>query len=281
MSTDPHALIGVYATDALDDDERREVEAHLATCSDCRRELAGYREVLSSLATHVVAPPVELEDAVVAAARRSSRAAPSGGAVTAAFEAPGARGVPAGPEGEGAPAARASGSVAAFGGEADGPTARLRGRRSPSLLLAAAAAAAVVFVAGGVLGRATAPVVEPEASGRATVDAVLAVASAEDAAFLPADVMGADARVVISDEMGKIAFLAADLPTPAKGECYQVWRVAPDGTKTSAGVFTPDAEGLVAVVLDAGADTASFVITTEPPGGSPKPTGDMVGQVGA
>jgi anti-sigma-K factor RskA len=248
VTTDPHALIGAYATDAVDDDERREVEAHLSGCTDCRRELAEFREVLASLATRVVVPPADLEHAVVAAARRSS-------------EVPGpGRAVAAGPVAAGGPA---------------------RDSRRPAWLLVAAAAAAVVFVAGGIVGRATAPVVAPEASGRATVDAVLAVASAKDAAFLPADVMGADARVVISDEMGKVAFLASDLPTPAKGDCYQVWRVAPDGTKTSAGVFTPDAEGLVAVVLDAGPDTESFVITTEPPGGSPTPTGDMVGRVGA
>jgi anti-sigma-K factor RskA len=216
--------------------------------------------VLGSLATRVVAPPADLEDAVLAALRQSPRETESGRAAAAEPAAAAGPAVVAGPAATGDPA---------------------RGSRRPSLLLVAAAAAAVVFVAGGIVGRATAPVAAPEASGSATVDAVLAVASAEDAAFLPADVMGADARVVISDEMGKVAFLASDLPTPAKGDCYQVWRVAPDGTKTSAGVFTPDAEGLVAVVLDAGPDTVSFVITTEPPGGSPKPTGDMVGQVGA
>jgi anti-sigma-K factor RskA len=93
--------------------------------------------------------------------------------------------------------------------------------------------------------------------------------------------MGSTTRVVVSDEMGKVALLASDLPTPAKGMCYQVWRVADDGSKESAGVFTPDADGRVAVVLDAASGAESFVITVEPPGGSPKPTGDMVGQVEA
>jgi anti-sigma-K factor RskA len=253
VTPDPHDLIGAYATHALDDSERLQVEQHLAGCADCRAELAGFREVLGALTTRAVAPPAALEEAVMAAARGTS------------------------------PAAASADSAARRGTEPLAPEreARTPAPRRPAAVLVAAAAAAAAFVLGGVLGRATAPEASVEASGSAGMDAVLAVAAAEDAAFLPADVMGADARVVISDEMGKVAFLASDLPTPAKGDCYQVWRVAPDGTKTSAGVFTPDTEGLVAVVLDAGPDTVSFVITTEPPGGSPKPTGDMVGQVGA
>ncbi len=245
MTGDPHELIAAYATDAVDDGEREQVEAHLGACLDCRRELSEYREVLAALTTRAVAPPPQLEDAVVAAARGSSR-----------------------------PQTSSPGSAAARLGQQV-----QRRHRRPATLLAVAAAAAAVFAVGGVAGRLTAPVVPVAATDPATVQAVLAVAAADDAAFVPADVMGTDARVVISDEMGKVAFLAADLPTPAKGECYQVWQVAPDGTKSSAGTFTPDADGLVAVVLDAGADTQSFVITTEPPGGSPKPTGDMVGTV--
>jgi anti-sigma-K factor RskA len=160
------------------------------------------------------------------------------------------------------------------------PTSPERGRPARPgwrSVLAVAAAAAAVFVMGGAIGRVTAP--EAPAPQASSFDSVLAVASADDAAFLPADVMGTPARLVVSDEMGKAAFLAADLPTPAKGECYQVWRVAADGTKTSAGVFTPDADGRVAVVLEGSAAGDSFVITTEPPGGSTKPTGDMVGQI--
>jgi anti-sigma-K factor RskA len=171
--------------------------------------------------------------------------------------------------------AAATGTRAAVPGAsaARAPAPRSRWRSA----FAVAAAAAAVFVVGGAVGRVTAPEV-PASSAGTSIDGVLAVAAADDAAFLPADVMGMPARLVVSDEMGKAAFLAADLPTPAKGNCYQVWRVAPDGTKTSAGVFTPDADGRVAVVLEGSAGD-SFVITTEPSGGSATPTGDMVGQI--
>ena len=39
-SADIHALSGAYAVDAVDDIERAEFERHLATCADCREEVA-------------------------------------------------------------------------------------------------------------------------------------------------------------------------------------------------------------------------------------------------
>lgn len=43
-------LLGAYALDAVDDDERAVVEAHLATCSRCRAEVAEHRETAALLA---------------------------------------------------------------------------------------------------------------------------------------------------------------------------------------------------------------------------------------
>jgi anti-sigma factor RsiW len=43
-------LLGAYALDAVDPDERRLVEAHLAVCPRCRDELAGHLEVASWMA---------------------------------------------------------------------------------------------------------------------------------------------------------------------------------------------------------------------------------------
>lgn len=150
-------------------------------------------------------------------------------------------------------------------------------RRAPLTWLAAAAAAAVLFAGGVVVGRQTTPSA-PVASDD-PMASVLEVAAAGDAHFLPVEMMGAESRVVMSGEMDKSVFLASDLPTPAKGMCYQVWRVDTDGSKESAGIFVPDADGHVAVVLEGGADVSAYVITVEPPGGSTAPTGEMVGQV--
>ena len=43
-------LLGAYALDAVDDDERAVVEEHLATCARCRAEVAEHREVATMLA---------------------------------------------------------------------------------------------------------------------------------------------------------------------------------------------------------------------------------------
>jgi anti-sigma-K factor RskA len=61
--SDIHALSGAYAVDALDDTERTEFEQHLATCSECRAEVASFRETTALLAeTESVTPPASLRD---------------------------------------------------------------------------------------------------------------------------------------------------------------------------------------------------------------------------
>lgn len=246
MKDDVHDLIGAYATDSVSADERAAFEAHLASCSACRAELVAFREVLARLASATaVVPPAQLEDAVMLAA-----------GVTAREPQPGS------PSAESTPPS---------------PPAR---RPAWGTWLVAAAAGAALFAGGALLGRSTAqgpPVAVGAEAG--AMDSLLAVTSAEDATLLAFDLMGTASRVVVSSEMGRAVFLASDLPTPAKGMCYQVWAVAADGSKTSAGLFVPDAAGHVAAVLQTDPGATSYVITVEPPGGSTKPTGEMVGQL--
>jgi anti-sigma-K factor RskA len=42
-------LLGAYALDALDEDERQEIDDHLVTCPRCRAEVAAHREVTALL----------------------------------------------------------------------------------------------------------------------------------------------------------------------------------------------------------------------------------------
>jgi anti-sigma-K factor RskA len=62
-------LIPAYALDALSPEEAREVEAHLPTCDECRRELILMRDVASELAVAVqkVDPPVALRTKILQA----------------------------------------------------------------------------------------------------------------------------------------------------------------------------------------------------------------------
>jgi anti-sigma factor RsiW len=54
---DVHDLTAAYALHALDEREREEYEAHLATCERCRDELAQLTEAASALAWAVESPP--------------------------------------------------------------------------------------------------------------------------------------------------------------------------------------------------------------------------------
>src|SRR6478752_8590222 len=63
MATNPHADVAAYAVDALDVDEERAFEEHLASCEACREELASLRETTAALAYGAVGPvpPPELK----------------------------------------------------------------------------------------------------------------------------------------------------------------------------------------------------------------------------
>lgn len=57
MVDEPHELTAGYALDALDPRERELYESHLATCEDCRQELASFWTVTGSLARGAGGPP--------------------------------------------------------------------------------------------------------------------------------------------------------------------------------------------------------------------------------
>lgn len=255
---DIHDLLGAYCTDALDPQERARFEEHLADCDRCRDEAADFREVLAALAdAHPVHPPSSLEDAVMGRAL--------------------ADGSPAREQRTGGSAPPTTHPASAGTTEAR-PTHSAWRRAAPWM---AAAAGAVLFAGGFGLGRQQAPT-QTASDVSDDMAAVVAVASAADAHVLPVDIMGTTSRVVTSGEMDKSVFLASGLPTPAKGMCYQVWAVTDDGQMVSAGSFTPDADGQIAVVLDGGAAGVDrFVITMEPPGGSEHPSGKKLAEVDA
>ena len=66
MSADLHPLAGLYAVDALDDDQRADFEEHLATCDSCTAEVAEFRATTGRLAAFTVEdPPPPLRQAVL------------------------------------------------------------------------------------------------------------------------------------------------------------------------------------------------------------------------
>ena len=72
MGTDTvHELTAAYALDALDENERREYEAHLAHCEQCRAELGSFSETAAALAYGVAGPepPPHLRSRILDRAR--------------------------------------------------------------------------------------------------------------------------------------------------------------------------------------------------------------------
>ena len=80
-----HLDTGAMALSALPDDERAEVEAHLATCDSCPAELAGFLETVALLGSVAAeAPPASLRRAVMVSlchGRSTPPEQPSGPAV--------------------------------------------------------------------------------------------------------------------------------------------------------------------------------------------------------
>jgi anti-sigma-K factor RskA len=65
-------LLGAFALDAIDPEERAAVEAHLATCSECRAELGRHWETLAGLAQEGTAAPAVVWDRVAASIEEAS-----------------------------------------------------------------------------------------------------------------------------------------------------------------------------------------------------------------
>src|SRR5260370_40439749 len=75
--------LALHALDALDAAEARSLEAHLATCAECRAALIGWRDAtgLLAYASTPVAPSDQLRARILAAAGAGSRAPQTGSRV--------------------------------------------------------------------------------------------------------------------------------------------------------------------------------------------------------
>ncbi|MFI5625879.1 anti-sigma factor domain-containing protein [Nocardioides sp. NPDC051685] len=77
MAPDVHGLVGAYLLNSLEDEERAEVETHLAVCPDCREEVDSLRAATAALALQVAeAPPASLRARVMRTASETPQAPP-------------------------------------------------------------------------------------------------------------------------------------------------------------------------------------------------------------
>ncbi len=196
-------LLGAYALDAVDADERRRVEDYLEVNPRASAEVQAHREVATMLAFTGMDAPDDLWSRI---AGEIGEQAP-----------------PPGPE------------LAKVMSMDDRPRRRRIAAFAP-WVVSAAAAAVVGLVAFGVADRADAPN-EPISSAleiaRADRDSVTTT--------LVSDASDASAEAVI-DQDGHGFVVAQNLPTLPDDQTYQLWGVVDDGQVISLGIFGPNPE---------------------------------------
>lgn len=248
--SEPHALVGAYALDAVDPYERAEFEEHLQGCDDCHADVRAFAATAARLSGPVAVPsPGHLRAAVLASVATTRPLPPA------------------------APAGRHL---------AERPVA---GR--PRRWLAAAAAGIAAAVAVGALGIGTALDRSDDApaptatSPDPVVERVLEDADAERAAVRVGE---ASATVIRSATWKRAALVTQDMPAAPEGSHYALWMLTPDGTMVAAGTMPPGSDQTV--LLEGDASTATAVgVTVEPdaedrtsgtPDGERAPTSDPI-----
>lgn len=253
-----HAELGAYALDAVSPDERIAIDAHLASCTECRAELRVMNETVAALGTVVPSRPLDRERSGVLRQRLIDRAKAESRGVTPIRSAA----IPARPA------------------------------RWPWWLAAAASVAFLVALSRGVnAGR------EREALRAALSAESLQVALLQDSLAarermlltlsgpdvkvvdLVANNRRPNARMFWAQATNTWTMFAHDLPAPPSGRTYQLWLITRDGQRISAGTFAPDPTGNAVVTAQyalARDALQTIAVTEEPAGGVPQPTGDVV-----
>jgi anti-sigma-K factor RskA len=246
-----------YALDALDPEERRQFEAHLAACDECQSEVAAYREVAASLAHAVPATPVPssraLRDRILREARQVR------------------------------PISLASRPVAPV--VVAEPPAMPRRATLPWLVAAAAVIAAVGM---GVVYRAERQRSAQLVQQLETAQASLARDDSTLAAFLGPEVHVVSLtaaseqkprmRVFWNHTRKTFIVTALNFPPAPAGKTYQLWALRKGKPPMSMGTFDANPSGrttttlAVASEINEGGFIDDCALTVEPSGGSPQPT---------
>lgn len=233
VEPETHALIGAYVCDALDPAAQAAFERHLLECAACRQEVDELREVTGALAEAAAIEPPEGLRAAVDARIAVTRQLPA--VVT--------------------------------------PIAIPR-RRQPSARVAWAGWAAAAVLAGVV---AVLSVVDSGQRGR--IDTISAQASSLSTLLSAPDVRSGAARVdtggvatvVASRSRDEAAVTLSGLAGLPAGKVYQLWIIAPDGTR-SGGLVPPTAGVSSPIVTHGLGDARTLALSIEPAGGSARPT---------
>jgi anti-sigma-K factor RskA len=263
MSTHPirEEDFDLYALGALEGDEKRAIESHLAQCAECTRKLAEARGRVAMFA--FAAPRVDPSPAVKQ--RLMAQVSADADAERSATTVPATRRAPKSPE-------RAPGLFSGW----------------RSVLVPAFA---VLAIATFILWQQKRDLDRQLAVLRASVqqqqlqldearEAADLIGSGDTVTVALAQQAGqpqGNAHVMYNMKMGMLMFDGEVAPAPT-AKSYQLWVIPTDGKPINAGVFNPvtgHADHWM-MKMPPGLSPKMFAITLEPTGGMPQPTGPMV-----
>jgi Anti-sigma-K factor rskA/Putative zinc-finger len=245
--------LALHALNALEGEDRANLEKHLATCSACRIELEQLRGdgALLALSTLGPKPPLRSRQRLLdAVAKESATELPS-----RARSAPDTQRSWWGVLGWAATAA-----VIVFAASLWKENSALK-----QGLASASAQAAQTTRELDDLRRIAAPIIAPEAQ-RVTLVAVKTPPQPQGKAFYLRN-------------RSNLVFVANNMPALPPLKAYELWLIPTQGAPIPAGVFKPDAHGSATLVnppLPAGMEAKAFAITVENEAGSPTPTSPVV-----
>ncbi|WP_062208236.1 anti-sigma factor [Demequina oxidasica] len=273
MNDNVHSLLGPYLVNAVSPAERDDFESHLATCEDCRDEVASLRDVTTTLAeAEAVSPPASLRARVMAEASRTAQLPPladttdandvaatdnTATAITADAAAAQSSSTP-----EPVPA---SASVTHIS-----DAKRSRPARRRNAFIGVAAASVLILGAAGI-GLSTQNSRDEHAQELAVEKELMMVTTAPDAYSMDLD-LGAS-HLVMSAKMDGVVAMGHDAPMPDKGMEYQLWLMMDDGKSMPGPTFMPEGDGEFVTMMHSSFDDVEMIyVTQEPMGGSDAPT---------
>ena len=111
----------------------------------------------------------------------------------------------------------------------------------------------------------------------------LVMLSYPHAQSFPIQANGVTGSLLLDREYNNAVLILRGLPAIPENQTYQVWLIAPNGERTSAGLVRPQTDiPFLSQPLSSTKDLANFVgagMTIEPAGGSDHPTGAQVFQI--
>jgi len=252
--------LAFYALNALEGEDRANLEKHLATCSACRLELEQLRGDGALLALSVMGPkpPQRARQRLLDAVAKE--AAPTLSQKTRKDGAPGVREVSTRRSWWGFLGWAATAAVIVFAASLWKENVALK-----QSLASASAQAAQSTRQFEDLRRIAAPLIEPEAQ-RVTLVAMKTPPQPQGQAFYLRNRSG-------------LLFVANNMPALPSQKAYELWLIPMRGAPIPAGMFKPDAHGSATVVnppLPAGMEAKAFAITVENEVGATTPTMPIV-----